>query len=139
MPKKRDYITQGYIEQVEHYVYNDLPILEFIEKNNKEYDNRYNIVFDKKFTDSILLPGEKYGKIPEADHCIVTSFGRVFNTSKAKPLKVTVTNSTIYAYVGKAAIVGFIEFFEQQGWDFDYDTIVNNLVKHKCKFRKVGI
>lgn len=121
------YVTDDYIEKVEHYLYNNLPI-----PTDKIIPNGGH-KFNKSVIKGLLKPGEKYVQLEEPlEYVALTNFGRLINTHKINQYSVRFSSNTIHVYVSHIKIV-FEEIFVNEGWEFDLNTIVSNYKKYKWK------
>ena len=124
---KSKYVTDDYIEKIEHYLYNNLPIP--VDKIIPNGGHKFN----KSVIKGLLKPGEKYTKLEEPlEHIAITNFGRLVNTHKINQFSVRFSSNTIHVYVSHIKVV-FEEIFENQGWEFDLKTIELNYKKYKWK------
>ena len=127
--KREQYITDGYIEQANHYLYNDLPILDLYKDVYK------NFTFNKKKFESMLLKGEKYVRLKyEFEHIAITDRGRIFNLKKYSQFIIKFSQSTIVMYV-QGTRIDLAEVFEEQGWDYDVRKIYKDYIKHNWKMQ----
>jgi len=126
--KKRDYVTKGYIEEVHHYIYNDLDILDL-------YKDKDVSEFNQSIVDRFIKRGEKYIRLEgEYDHVIITSLGRLINTKRITQYSIRFTKNTMVVYVSDNKI-DVKDIFEQQGWDYDVKKILNRYKRFKWSFR----
>ena len=137
MKRKRDYITDGYIEDVNHYLYNDIELTPVLDKHLQEYNRKWNTEFNKEFADSVMLKGEVYAQLAVLDHYIVTNLGRVVNTGKKSFISMTITQTTCGTYAGQSDRINLENFFGQQGWHYDHNKIMKDYKKYKWKHRLV--
>lgn len=137
MKHKRDYITDGYIEDVNHYLYNDIPLTTVLDKHLQEYNKKWNTEFNKEYADSLMKEGEVYVQVEVLDHYIVTSLGRVINTGRKTPVSMTITNTTAGTYAGQSERINLENFFAKQGWHYDHKKIIKDYKKYKWKHRLV--
>ena len=120
MGKKQQYVSSGYIEQVEHYLHNNLDIQELYLDSDKNL----------KLFEELLLEGEEYFRLKDnLDHYAITSFGRVFNIDRLKQLTIMVLN-------GEKIVIYLIKekqdlevIFEERAWNFDLDEIIKRYDK----------
>ncbi len=126
--KKRDYVTKGYIEEVHHYIYNDLDILDL-------YKDKDVSEFNQSIVDRFIKRGEKYIRLEgEYDHVIITSLGGLINTKRITQYSIRFTKNTMVVYVSDNKI-DVKDIFEQQGWDYDVKKILNRYKRFKWSFR----
>jgi len=126
--KKRDYVTKGYIEEVYHYIYNDLDILDL-------YKDKDVSEFNQSIVDRFIKRGEKYIRLEgEYDHVIITSLGRLINTKRITQYSIRFTKNTMVVYVSDNKI-DVKDIFEQQGWDYDVKKILKRYKRFKWSFR----
>ena len=126
--KKRDYVTKGYIEEVHHYIYNDLDILDL-------YKDKDVSEFNQSIADRFIKRGEKYIRLEgDYDYVIITSLGRLINTKRITQYSIRFTKNTMVVYVSDNKI-DVKDIFEQQGWDYDVKKILNRYKRFKWSFR----
>jgi len=126
--KKRDYVTKGYIEEVHHYIYNDLDILDL-------YKDKDVSEFNQSIADRFIKRGEKYIRLEgDYDYVIITSLGRLINTKRITQYSVRFTKNTMVVYVSDNKI-DVKDIFEQQGWDYDVKKILKRYKRFKWSFR----
>jgi len=126
--KRADYITDNYIKDVEHYLYNDLPIDKFYEDTNISK-------FNQRVIEGLLKKGEKYTRLKhERDHIVLTSFGRCINTHLVKQFCMRISAHTFHLYVtGKK--INLPKIFKQEDWEYDFNVIKNKYIKNKWKYQ----
>jgi len=120
---KTKYVTDDYIEKVEHYLNNDLPVTDL-------YSDIYTTDFDQSVVDIMLKKGERYTRLKEdEDYVAITSFGRLINTKRITQYSLRFTQNTIVAYVASKK-VDIPAIFKQEGWKYDFKKILNNYRKY---------
>ena len=133
MGKRTKYVTDDYIEKVDHYLYNNLPLKKLMQE-----DSKYISKFNKDVIEGLLNKGEKYVQLEgNGDHVVLTSFGRLINTHKINQYGVRCSPHKFHAYVGKEKI-DIEQIFEQQGWDYDFETLKSYYSKYKWKLVDYG-
>lgn len=125
--RKRDYVTQNYIDNIYHYVYNDLDLKEI-------YTEDEPVICDDVM-DELVKPGEEYASINSLDNVVITSLGRVINLSRALQYSVLISPVEVHLYVRQQRI-SFPKLFEANGWDYDFKKIRNNYTKYNWKYAK---
>lgn len=125
-PNKRDYITEGYIEKIEHYLYNGLDIKDLYGDVNGVQKKHKSIL------DSLMKPDEQYRPTPEFDYIYVTSFGRYINAETPKQYSIRFTPNKCHLYV-KRTYMDMVTHFEEFGWEFDIKQVLNNYTQYKWK------
>lgn len=126
----KSYISDNYIEEVHHYINNDLDLTDLY-KDDTVSSYRQDVV------DSLLKKGEKYVRLThDLDHVVATSYGRVINTSKINQYNIRLTAHSIVIYViGKK--IDLKKIFSDNGWDYDYHAIKANYDKYNWKYQDV--
>jgi len=126
--KRGDYISDGYIKDIEHYLYNDLPI-------DKFYEDTTISKFNQRVIEGLLKKGEKYTRLKhERDHIVLTSYGRCINTYLVKQFAMRISAHTFHLYVtGKK--INVPEMFKEEDWEYDFDQIKKNYNKYKWKYQ----
>jgi len=126
---KKQYVTDGYIEEVEHYLNNNLDIQELYQDSNKNL----------KLFEELLLKGEEYIRLEgNLDHYVITSFGRVFNTDRLNQLSIMYINEEqliIYLLKIKHDLA---YIFEEQAWEFDIKKIIKRYEKRDWYYKKLN-
>lgn len=122
----KGYITQEYIDTVEHYLYNNIPLENLTTVAPIE---NTNILKD------ILKEGEEWAQLPESDSMIVTSFGRFLNMKNIKQIKPTISPLSFHVYVHSEK-VDIIGLFKKFGWKFDLETIRGHYLKYKWRAKE---
>ena len=124
---KIKYVTDDYIEKVEHYLYNNLRIPYDEDVSETVY------YFNKAVAEKILKEGEEYIQLEdELEHVIITSLGRLINTRKIRQYSVRFSPHSIHAFVSRNKI-DIPQKFEEQGWDYDFKTIKHNYTKYNWR------
>ena len=122
--KNKFYVSDDYVKQVEHYLYNDIPLSDH--PMYKDIDT----TLDDKYIKSILLPDEQYNQLKgNRDHVIFTNKGRFINTIKNRMYKPTFTVINIHIYVQKQK-QDVPKLFETNGWHFDIKQIFDAYKKN---------
>lgn len=125
---KKKYVTDDYIEKVQHYLYNDLPLKEL-------YTDVYTSDFNQKVVDSLIMKREKYVRLEgDLDHVVITSFGRLINTKRISQYSLRFTAGSIVCYVCEKKIV-IPAIFEREGWEYNFNKILNNYRKYNWTFQ----
>jgi hypothetical protein len=126
--KNKFYMTDDYVKEVEHYLYNDIPL------SDHPIYKEINTTLDHKYLKSILLPDEKYKQLKgERDHVIYTNKGRFINTRKYRQYKPTLTTINVHIYVQRQK-QNVPELFENNGWEFDIKQIFDNYKTNNWMF-----
>ena len=130
MAKRSQYVTQGYLDEIEHYIYNDIPLKNLY----KRYD--VSIKFDEQAIKEMLLPQEQYVQLEgNIDFCCVTNYGRVLNSHKKSQYSVKFGVLNCHLYVAGEKIL-FDDIFKQQGWDYNIPELYNRYIKNGWKYTK---
>jgi hypothetical protein len=125
---KGKYITQGYIEKVEHYIYNNLDISDLY--NVPLIDDQFN----EEYAKEVCKEGEKYVRLEGNDeHFILTSYGRLINTHRGSQMQVKFTPNHIHAY-SSSGKVDIHDIFLQNGWEYDIPTLKAIYKKYKWRY-----
>lgn len=128
MAKKLKYISDGYIAEMEHYIYNDISPL-----NHPSYD-KVMAGIDKSKVNDILYEGEKYVWLEkELDDVIVTSLGRAVSIDRLKQYSVKFSTNIVILYIREIK-VDILKIFNEQDWDYDINQIRNNYKNNGWKF-----
>ena len=126
----KSYISDNYIAEVNHYINNDLDLTE-VYKDDTVSNFKQDVV------DNLIKKGEKYVRLPhDLDHVIVTSYGRLINTSRVNQYNIRLTPGSFVIYVSGKKI-DLKKIFGDNGWYYDYDTIKGNYDKYKWKYQDV--
>ena len=124
MAKKPKYVTDDYINKVEHYINNDLPLLDL-------YDDTFTSEYSQRVVDSLIKKGEKYIRLKgDLDHVVLTSYGRLINTKRVSQYSLRFTVNTLVAYVSDTKI-DCEKIFEEQQWDYNVHKIRKLYDKYK--------
>jgi hypothetical protein len=126
---RHKYVTSDYIEQVEHYLYNNLPLSD-LEDVSYPVDE-----FNKEVVEQLLKEGEEYIRLDryEAEQCVLTNYGRVINTKKINQYSVRFTLNYIHLYIRRDK-VDFPGIFEEQGWEWDIGKIFCYYEKYNWRY-----
>ena len=125
---KGKYINQGYIEEIEHYLYNNLDIKPLL-----DVDEPKSLEAIKE----ILLDGEEIKAIPVKDlQFYMTNKGRVFNVDTLRQLKPLLYSTTFYIYVSGDRI-NFRETMEDIGFIYDHEVISNTYKQNNWGFKNL--
>jgi len=129
MAKRTKYVDADYVEKVEFYLYNNLPLPDIID------DTVPSQTYDPKVAETLAKPGEVFCQVPdvELNHIVVSNLGRVINTGTKKQLTPTITRESILIYASSEKIV-LEEIFDGNLWDFDLSEIHKNYLKYNWKF-----
>lgn len=110
-PKKwdrQDWVTQEDYEDYESIIYNDLNLLEKIEKDIPQ--------LDLGFLDTVLIEDEAYAKIPgDHDNYYITTYGRVFNIKNYKQLAPSFSKNAVSMMI-KGDSIRYKRLFPNLGW-----------------------
>jgi len=130
MAKRSQYVTQGYLEEIEHYIYNDIPLKNLY----KRYD--VSIKFDEQAIKEMLLPQEQYVQLEgNIDFCCITNYAKVLNSHKKSQYSVKFGVLNCHLYVAGEKIL-FDDIFKQQGWDYNIPELYNRYIKNGWKYTK---
>ena len=123
---KTKYLKQSEIEEIEHILYNDLPLLDHYNVSSPVVD------FDEDSFKKVLKKGEKWAWCidPLFDEIIITSFGRVFNMVTTKQLSIRINAFNIHSWRDRNRIP-VRETFELNNWDYDCVKILSLYKKYK--------
>ncbi len=125
---KTKYVTNDYIEQAHHYIYNDLDLLDL-------YKDKDVSEFNQSVVDRFIKKGEKYIRLEgDYDYVIITSLGRLINTKRISQYSVRFTKNTMVVYVSDNK-VDLRKVFEEEGWDYDVQKILKRYKRNKWMFR----
>jgi len=121
---KKKYVTDDYVKEVEHYIYNDLPLLSLINVPEDVVSYDY-----EKFKKQ-LIKGEKYIQLEhELEYVAVTNKGRVWNLRYPREFITRFSPNTQHVYVGGVRLK-MEDIFKTQGWDYNCKKIIKNFRKH---------
>ena len=122
---KTKYLKQSEIEEIEHILYNDLPLLDHYNVSSPVVD------FDEDSFKKVLKKGEKWAWCidPLFDEIIITSFGRVFNMVTTKQLSIRINAFNIHSWRDRNR-VPVRETFELNNWDYDCVKILSLYKKY---------
>lgn len=124
------YISDNYIAEVDHYINNDLDLTEL-------YKDDTVSKFNQDVVDRLIKKGEKYVRLShDLDDVIVTSFGRLINTSRVNQYNIRLTTGSFVVYV-RGKKIDLQKIFLDNGWNYDYDFIKGNYDKYKWKYQDV--
>ena len=125
---KPKYVTDNYIEQVNHYVNNNLDLSELYVDESVSYYNQSVI-------DAMKKKGEKYIRLEgDNDYVVLTSFGRIINTKRITQYSVRFTKNSMVVYVFNNK-VNCPNIFKEQGWEYDVHKIMRTYKRYKWEFR----
>ena len=128
---KRKYVDDNYVQEVENYIYNDIPVLKhpYYEDAGKKVNSN--------FVEGILKPGEKYVYLRDnVHHMVVTSFGRIINAETSNQLKLRVYKGSCRMIV-KGTQIKLKEIFEENAWNYDWEEIKKVYSKYKWPYSYV--
>ncbi len=133
---KKKYVTDDYVKEVEHYIYNDLPLLSLINVPEDVVSYDYE-KFEKQ-----LIKGEKYVQLEhELEYVAITSKGRVWNLRYPREFITRFSPNTQHVYVASIRLK-MEDIFETQGWDYNCKKILKNFRKndwvHRGPYVKVS-
>lgn len=134
---KKGYVTEDYVREIEHRIYNDIPIKDFLEEALPAKE------IDLSLIKKMLKKGEKIAVFGEGfEHVVVTSLGRLINVEKLKQYtpKLGVTKLHLYLSVNGDignTIVNLEEIFTKNEWPYDYKKILSNYKKYKWDLTKL--
>ena len=132
--KRNKYVDDDYVELVNHYINNDIPLTELIDKVVEDHEERYHLKLDKEWLESFLVEGEKYNLLGDHTNIVLTSKGRIINTAKKRAYIIYFTQTTVGCYVlGKKVM--YAELFEKYNWDYSYDEILDNYNKYGWQYQ----
>lgn len=124
------YVTQGYIEEIEHRLYNDLSILDFYIEEEDDF------VLDTQAVAKLLKPEEQYVRLKEnLSGIVVTNFGRVINFRTIRQLAVKFTSKSMIVYVSREK-VDVEKIFKDNKWNYDLIELEQYYKKYKWKHTK---
>lgn len=128
MAKKPKYVTDDYINQVEHYINNNLPLLDL-------YDDTFTSDYNQRVVDNLIKKGEKYIRLKaDLDHVVITSYGRLINTKRVSQYSLRFTLNTLVAYVSDIKI-DCEKIFKEQQWDYNVPKIRKIYDKYKWVYQ----
>lgn len=130
MKDKQYQLTQKYLDDVYHVIYNDLPST-LLYPVSETVDR-----FNEDILKEILLPKEKWCRIESDSNTLaITSFGRMINTHTIRQLKPSITPNNVLFYIdGKS--VKSSDVFEQQGWKHDMVQIKKYFDDNKWRYTR---
>lgn len=114
----KEYIKEDEIELLTHKIYNNIPVF------NEEEPNGYKSKFRKEVAEKLLLPGEQYVQLEDdAEHYILTSYGRLINTHLCKQIKTLFSSIHNIYYLGSTIMMKVSVEFEKNGWKYDREEV----------------
>lgn len=125
---KTKYVTNDYIEKVEHYLYNNLPLSDLEDVSNPVEE------FNPEVVKEVLKKGERWVQLKDHPHVIVTDKGRLINTYKIRQYHVRFTPNTLIITISSEK-VEVQDIFEEQGWEWNLDKIKRDYSKYNWNFR----
>ena len=125
---KNKYVTDEYVKQVEHHLYNNLGL------PDDPYVSPPRSTFNQEVVDKLILKGEKYTRLKEHDHVVATDKGRFINTGNPRQYTMRFSSTSLHIYVTDDKI-DVVKLFEQEGWDYDVKKIKKNYIKNNWKYR----
>lgn len=128
---KTKYVADDYVQDIENYIYNDIPILKhpYYKNTGKNHNEDY--------IKSILKPKEKYVYLDDnLDHIVLTSFCRVINAETLHQLALRVYKQNTRMII-KGQKVDIYEIFEHNCWDYDFHKIREIYSKYGWKLSNV--
>lgn len=128
---KTKYVADDYVQDIENYIYNDIPIL----KHPYYKNTGKNLKED--YIRSILKPGEKYVYLSDnLDHIVLTSFCRLINAETLHQLALRVYKQNTRMII-KGQKVDIYEIFDHNCWDYDFQKIREIYSKYGWKLSNV--
>ena len=125
---KRKYVTDDYVEKINHYVYNDLSLRDL-------YVSEIVEEFNPELIKEILKEGEEYVRLEnELEHVVVTNLGRAINTTKPNQYQARFTSNDLHIYAQRLKIP-IQEIFEDNGWEFNVQNILDNFKRFNWKHK----
>ena len=126
---KKQYVTDGYIEEVEHYLNNNLDIQDLYKESNSNL----------KLVEELLDKDEKYIRLEgNLDHYCITSYARIFNIDRINQLSVQYLNKEqIIIYLLREKH-DFEVIFEEQAWNFDIKEIIKRYDQRGWSYKKLN-
>lgn len=125
---KNNYVTEKYIDEVEHYLYNGLDIKELY----KEDDDKLLEPFKE-----LLLPEEQIVMFME-DYAI-TSLCRIFNTKLKRIVQLNFYRDKSLNVSLRGKRVDLESVFEDNGWTYDIKEIQSQYIKNKWKYGELHL
>lgn len=125
---KNNYVTEKYIDEVEHYLYNGLDIKELY----KEDDDKLLEPFKE-----LLLPEEQIVMFME-DYAI-TSLCRIFNTKLKRIVQLNFYRDKSLNVSLRGKRVDLESVFEDNGWQYDVKEIQSQYKKNKWKYGQLDL
>ncbi len=127
--RDKRYVSDKYIENVNHYIYNDLKLTEYLEEAKEEYAKTTQNQYDEEWVKTYVEKGEKFVRLEgKLDHIVVTNLGRVINTHRKRDYKINFTKTTVFCYV-LGELISHEKYFKKLGWKFNYSEILDNYNK----------
>jgi len=124
MGKKIKYVNEGYVQDIENYIYNDIPVLSH--QYYSDSQDKRNLELIKP----LIRPNEEFVQLKDnLDSLIVTSFGRIINIETVRQLKLMLYKGSINLYKSGEK-VKIKEVFEENGWEYDVKKILKIYDKH---------
>jgi len=126
---REQYVSDDYIEKVEHYLYNNLglPPDDFQPVPSKRYD--------PEVAKEVALEGEEFKRLEDdLDHIIVSNFGRLINTATKRQFIVRFTPNVMIIYIQNTHVPS-VELFETMGWTHDIEYFRSNYDKYGWKYQ----
>ena len=127
---KKGVVTDDYVNEIEHRIYNNIPITNFLEEVLPPIEIDLSLVkkMFKKGEKSVIF-GEGY------EHVIVTSLGRLINgeTLKQYTPKQGKTKLHLYLSINGAVAntnVDLETVFKENGWPYSYKKILKTYKKY---------
>jgi len=118
------YITDDYIEKVEHYLYNNLglpPEDDYVVPTKR---------YDPEVAKHIAKEGEEFKRLQgEHDHVIVSNLGRLVNTATKRQYSVRFTPYVMILYICNKHYDS-VKLFESMGWNHDIQFFRANYEKY---------
>lgn len=118
---KTKYVTDDYVEKVNHYVYNNLSLRDL-------YVSQADDSFNEEVVKEVLDKDEQYIQLENRPHVILTSKGRLINTVKIRQYSVRFSPNTVYVYISSEHI-NMEELFLENGWEYSFEQIKNTYKK----------
>tara|TARA_R110000803_G_scaffold38327_8_gene82779 strand:- start:952 stop:1392 length:441 start_codon:yes stop_codon:yes gene_type:complete len=108
-------------DQVAIDIYNDRPI-SYYRQVHKE--NVVDLNKQRAFLSRVLLPEEEYIIIEHRKEYVYTNKARLFNTKTLRQIAATFSATRIYHVLNQYTI-NTKNVFEEEGWEYNYENIVN--------------
>lgn len=123
---KTKYIKQKEVEEIEHLLYNNLPLTDYYNVSDPV------VQFDEDSFKKVLKEGEEYAWCldPLLDDIIITNYGRVFNMKAVRQLSIRINHTNIHSWRSHIRIP-VKETFLENGWDYDCAKIMSLYKKYK--------